>query len=529
MLLITDNHPFRYETENLCRAFYPYENIKTVKSLKEIDNNNTNSNIPSDYDKITCFTSIKKRDDSIFLQAKLITPQGEYCSEKRLAAPEKCDFLSDESGADAPKPRGFHNKAKDTFRDKCELVLAQAMFDVLTRAVGKRPKWGISTGVRPVKLFFTLLDTENGEEGAVRYFQNELLVSREKTELTRKTAEKQKPVLALSRPDSFSLYISVPFCPTRCAYCSFVSQSIEKAARLIPKYVELLCREIEITGSIAEKLGLRLETVYFGGGTPTSLTAHQLDEIMLAVERSFDMSRLREYTVEAGRPDTITGDKLQTLKDHSVGRISVNPQTLSDEVLQAICRRHTAQQAVDAFILAKKYGFDINMDIIAGLPLDTLGSFRNTVDTLLSMQPHNLTVHTLSMKRSSALTKSGAHPSDEQISQMLDSAADRLDAAGFYPYYLYRQSRILGNQENTGWTVPGKECLYNIYIMDETHTILACGASAVTKLRQPHANRIERIFNYKFPYEYNDKFDILMQRKEQITGFYEGFSNIENK
>jgi oxygen-independent coproporphyrinogen-3 oxidase len=299
---------------------------------------------------------------------------------------------------------------------------------------------------------------------------------------------------------------------------------VESAKKLIPRYVELLCEEIKRTGEIAKNLNLKLETVYIGGGTPTTLSAQELNRVLDAVEGAFDLSDILEYTVEAGRPDTVTKEKLETIKNRNVTRISINPQTLSDEVLKRIGRNHTAKQMIDAFYLARELGFNnINTDLIAGLPDETLDSFKETLDTVLKLNPENVTVHSLSMKRASRLSASGELPEIEAgktAREMVDYARRVLTDNGILPYYMYRQSKTVGNLENVGYAKKGFEGLYNVYIMDETHTILGCGASAVTKLKQPHGTRIERIFNFKYPFEYINRFDELMERKQGITDFY---------
>lgn len=352
------------------------------------------------------------------------------------------------------------------------------------------------------------------------------MVSEAKTELARITSGNEARVISKSLCNGFSLYISIPFCPTRCSYCSFVSQSVEKAKKLVPEYVRLLVKEIEHTGELSAKAGLVLQTVYIGGGTPTTLSAQQLDEVIKAVYKSFDTSSLLEFTVEAGRPDTITIEKLLTLKNNNIDRISINPQTFNDGVLEEIGRKHTARQAYDAMVLAKETGFkNINMDLIAGLPTDTADSFNKTLDTCFELDPESITVHTLSIKRASNLVYTGQAEYNSEgrlVSEMVDTATERLFEKGYIPYYLYRQSRMLGNLENTGWSKSGCEGLYNVYIMDETHSILACGAGGVTKLKQPGGDYIERIFNYKFPYEYITGFDEMLKRKERILTFYDG-------
>ena len=383
--------------------------------------------------------------------------------------------------------------------------------------------WGILTGVRPVKLLRKLAE-ESNEEQAVKKFLNDFFVSNEKIALSRETEHNERKILELSRPESFSLYVGIPFCPSRCSYCSFVMASIERAEKLIEPYTKLLCEEIKRTAEIANKLGLRLETVYFGGGTPTTLSAEQLDTVLRTVNKCFDMSTCREFTVEAGRPDTIDSAKLFALKENKVDRISINPQTTNDEVLKTIGRKHTAQQFFDAFELARKCGFDnINTDLIAGLPTDTPESFKNSLDSIVRLNAECITVHTLCMKRASRLTTEGVTLDLQQARdarEMLAYTQNILGQNEYIPYYMYRQSRMVGNLENVGWSKRGFESLYNVYVMDETHTILACGSGGVTKLKRNNPDYLERIFNFKYPYEYIDRFDELIQRKSGIMQFY---------
>ncbi len=296
---------------------------------------------------------------------------------------------------------------------------------------------------------------------------------------------------------------------------------------MIPQYVDFLCREIAETAKIANDLGLRLETVYMGGGTPTTLDAEQMDTVLSAVRTGFDTQNVREFTVEAGRPDTITREKLAAIKKNGVTRISINPQTMNDRVLEEIGRRHTASDTEAAFRLAREMGFDnINMDLIAGLPLDTFEGFKGTLDRVLALDPESVTVHSLAMKRAATLSTDGRLPeaqTGEVASQMVDFAREKLKQSGILPYYMYRQSKTVGNLENVGYAKIGYEGLYNVYIMDETHTILACGASAVTKMREPSGANIERIFNFKYPYEYISRFDEQITRKQGVREFYKKY------
>lgn len=472
------NHDFLYELENLSRVFFPNDKI-TVHPCS----GNDDMKPPFVYTAVTSDKIEARLNDGDFDETF------------------SCEFTSEDT----------------------ELALMTLVFKLYKKYTGYSPKWGLLTGVRPIKLMRRLKD-DIGEERAKEYFRNKLLVSEEKTELACETEKNERKILELSKRNSFSLYVSVPFCPSRCSYCSFVSQSVEKAKHLVGIYLELLVKELKETAGIVNSLGLNLETVYIGGGTPTTLSAEQLKHLLDVIRSSFDMSSCREFTVEAGRPDTITADKLKAVLEGGADRISVNPQTLNNKVLENIGRRHTAEQAVEAFKLARRIGIGhINMDLIAGLPGDTFESFKNTLDGICQLGPESITVHTLSMKKSSGLTAEGKQILKQEgitASEMLEYTSMKLSSLGYKPYYLYRQSRMVGNLENVGWAKAGFESSYNVFVMDETHTVIGCGAGAVTKLKEYGADRLERIFNFKYPYEYNTRFDEIIERKKGITEFY---------
>lgn len=477
MNLYVKNHNFHFELENLTRLFFPNEKITVIRDFSE-------PQPPYIYTEVS---------DKIIISVNI----------------------------------GSFNKSETAVKkltdDDNELVSAQLLYKLLCDFTGLTQPWGILTGVRPVKLLRRLAE-ESNEEQAVKKFEKDFFVSNEKIALSRETEHNERKILELSKPESFSLYVGIPFCPSRCSYCSFVMASIERAEKLIEPYTKLLCEEIKQTAEIANKLGLRLETVYFGGGTPTTLSAEQLDTVLGTVNKSFDMSTCREFTVEAGRPDTIDIAKLFALKENKIDRISINPQTVNDEVLKTIGRKHTAQQFFDVFELARKCGFDnINTDLIAGLPTDTPESFKNSLDSIVRLNAECITVHTLCMKRASRLTTEGVTLDLQQARdarEMLAYTQNILGQNEYIPYYMYRQSRMVGNLENVGWSKRGFESLYNVYVMDETHTILACGSGGVTKLKRNNPDYLERIFNFKYPYEYIDRFDELIQRKSGIMQFY---------
>ena len=488
MKLCLINHSYKYELEKLIRIFLSFEKIEFCENEEREDR--------------TSITKLLRGEKETELSAELLIDNKSFKFSESLL-----------------------NENPD-YGNECERLLAVALYNCFVSASSYVPEWGILTGVRPAKLFSRLVAAE-GKASAEEWFKNGLKVSENKISLCRETVESEDRITALSAPDSYSLYISIPFCPTRCAYCSFVSHSIEQAKGLIPDYIKLLKEELRLTAEIAEKLKLRLETIYIGGGTPTSLNARQIGEIMTAVKSNFNLSCLREYTVEAGRPDTVTREKLETIKKLGATRISINPQTMNDDVLRSIGRRHTAEETEKAFLLARECGFDnINTDLIAGLHGDTFEGFKETVNRVLALNPESVTVHSLSMKRSSTLNVNGLFPEammGAEAAKMVNFARETLTEKGLFPDYMYRQSKTVGNLENVGYAKRGKECLYNVYTMDETHTVLACGASAVTKLREPDGPYIERIFNYKYPYEYISRFQELAARKDGILRFYEKY------
>lgn len=473
MVLNVINHPYEFDMKNLCTIFFPYEKIKMQGSEEIV---------------------ITTKKDGSCLTVDAVVYDKRLCENYKLV-----------SGEDE------------------QTAMSALLYDVLSDILGFKPPWGILFGVRPAKLMHRFVE-QMGEEKARAYFINDFLATPEKTNLAIEVMKHENQIISLSGENSFSLYVSIPFCPTRCSYCSFVSHSIERTKALVSPYVELLCKELKSIAQVAKNLSLRLETVYFGGGTPTTLNSNQLYTILKTIEENFDLSNVREYTVEAGRPDTVTEEKLLTLKSAGVSRISINPQSFNDEVLEAIGRRHTAKQTIDAYNLAVKSGFDnINMDFIAGLPKDNLDSFRNSIDTAVNLGANSVTVHTLALKSGAYMvTKDLTFDLSDRIttSDMVDYSYKKLSSSGYYPYYMYRQSKSLGNLENVGWCKPSKDCLYNVYMMDETHSVFSAGAGAVTRLKAQKSGKIDRIYNFKYPYEYIDRFEEILNRKESIYDFY---------
>ena len=484
MQLVITGHSFRYECENLCRLFFPYNPARV------------GGDAPAPGEPWA--------ETGIFPSGDAYEYRVQVCDGKRTI-----------------ERKELHQE------NAVEYFLTDLLYRAFSELTGYTPAWGMLTGVHPVKLL-RMYTEQFGEEAGLVKFRNRCHVTPPKAELAQRVLRAQAPALDSLSENDFCLYVGIPFCPTRCSYCSFVSQDMEHAKKLLEPYFALLLTEIETTARITSELGLTLCAVYIGGGTPTTLSPAQLSQLCGTIRARFDLSRCREFTVEAGRPDTIDREKLFALREAGVGRISINPQSLSDQVLQNIGRKHTAQDVLDAFALAKEAGFqEINADLIVGLPGDDLFGFQKTLDGVIGLGAANVTVHSLALKRSAWLVAQGGdlalHSRGEEIAAMIEYSIDRLTAEGYDPYYLYRQTRMAGNLENTGWARPGTICSYNIYTMDESCTVLACGAGGVSKLKDPYSDRLERIFNFKTAHEYIARHGELLERKEGVRSFYEQF------
>ena len=487
-------HSMKYEAECIAMLFFPDEKIVTTE-------------YPAD----------EEEHEELLVQQEQKAPV-EDCIETRLQNGLMKVTLSLD-GKQTSLCRTILSEPHSPY-EKAEFVMSDMIYTLLSQATGIHPAWGMVTGVRPVKLFHRRLDEGKTPQMVAREFEQHFYVTQEKIELALETARHEAPILREVTDDTFSLYISIPFCPSRCSYCSFVSHDItsKRAKDILPVYVDRLCEELEQISQKVKGTGLRLTTVYFGGGTPTTLDEHQLARLLSALENHFDFSHLREYTVEAGRPDTITPEKLRVLKSAGVGRVSINPQSMNDAVLAAIGRKHGSADVLRAFDEARQAGFDeINMDLIAGLTGDTAETFAQTVDTLLNLSPENITVHTLAIKRGADLTdKAAAAAQRETVSQMLDGASHALQNAGYGPYYLYRQKFMAGGFENVGWCKPGTECFYNVSMMEELQTILSLGAGGVSKRVVRETGWIERANNPKYPLEYIQAADRLANGKKKL-------------
>lgn len=386
--------------------------------------------------------------------------------------------------------------------------------------------WGVMSGVRPAKAVTALVNDGMSYDEAKEFIASVYGVTRSKCDLAAVVSINEQEILKSIKQNSVSIYIGIPFCPSRCLYCSFVSTDTGKTGRYINDFVSLLCKEIEETAGIIKRLGLNVENIYIGGGTPTTLNEEQLVKLLSCINDNFDMSQINEFTLEAGRPDTITKEKLAAAKRFGVERISINPQTTNDATLVKIGRKHDSKMFFDAYNIARQIGFDvINTDLIAGLPGENVDIFRRSIDDLVSLKPENITVHSMCIKRAAALRFSDSTLTEAKVmNEMLSYAQSTLISNDYTPYYMYRQKNISGNLENVGYSKPGAMSFYNVNIMEEAQTIIALGGGGTSKLVM--GDRIERIFNYKDPIEYIRNFDEIIARKNQTEEILSNYMNV---
>ncbi len=413
------------------------------------------------------------------------------------------------------------------------IAVGRALFAAGKELLGHTPPWGILTGVRPAKIASGLLSDGNGVMRTKKILRDEYFLNLQKASLAVSVAQSENRIIKKMQKNTCSVYISIPFCPSRCAYCSFVSYTTPRLLSMIDDYLEAVISDLDDTFDTVTKLGLTVNTVYIGGGTPTTLSAKQLKTLLEKINEKIDVSTLLEFTLEAGRPDTITEEKLKVAKDLGVTRISVNPQTLNDDILAEIGRRHTSEDFFNAFKIAQNSGIrDINVDLIAGLPGDDFKNFSETIDRIIELNPTNITVHTFCVKKASDALKnnSGVYSlSGGDAAKCVSYAQLKTKFAGYKPYYMYRQKNTVGNLENVGFCADGHEGLYNVYMMEEVQSIFAVGAGAVTKLvRESDEIKgkyiIKRLFRPKYPYEYLNKEDREQRRNKQREEIFEFFS-----
>lgn len=392
------------------------------------------------------------------------------------------------------------------------------LYDLLSKYTGRKLPWGMLTGIRPTKIIYQMLEEKKTDEEMIQYFQSTYRTTKQKARLCTDVAKKEYEILSkISYEDEYSMYIGIPFCPSTCLYCSFTSFPIGIYQKKVESYLLALCKEMDyVATTYANK---RLTTLYIGGGTPTALSAEELEFLLAKIEEKFDLSYLKEYTVEAGRPDSITRAKLDVLYAHPVTRISINPQTMNDETLKIIGRNHTVSQTISTYKMAREVGFDnINMDIITGLPGEGIEELSHTLSHIKELRPDSLTVHSLAIKRAARLNQNMeryASMVKGSTNEMLLLVEETAREMGLFPYYMYRQKNIPGNLENVGYSVPGKESLYNILMMEEKQDIIALGAGASTKYVYPEENRIERVENVKDIDHYIERIEEMILRKRK--------------
>ncbi len=406
-------------------------------------------------------------------------------------------------------------KTEKVYGERTGYAIKAAVYHMLKEKTGQDVPWGMLTGIRPAKTINTYIEMGLTEEESINKMVNTYEMSPEKAKLAAAVASAERRILNRVDKNGISLYIGIPFCPTRCLYCSFTSYPIEIYKNKVDEYIDALIKELQFLGQKAK--GKRLDSVYIGGGTPTSLSAGQIDKIMYAVSNMFDLSNIMEYTVEAGRPDTITAEKLSVIRKNGAGRISINPQTMNDKTLKLIGRNHTVENIKRVYYEAREAGHDnINMDLILGLPGEGETEVSNTMNEVEKLMPDSLTVHTLAVKRASRLKeKLGEYDLAKAMlmEKILELSASGAAEMGLVPYYMYRQKNMLGSFENVGYAKSGFESIYNVVIMEETQSIYAAGAGASTKLYDPETDRIERIFNVKNVDEYIERIDEMIDRK----------------
>ena len=396
-------------------------------------------------------------------------------------------------------------------------ALQQSVYLAAVQLLPTQPAWGALAGVRPTKITTKHLLEGGTPQSADKLLKDVYFVTPERRKLAVQCSQSTVKAARLLEPQDISLYVGIPFCPTRCTYCSFVSRTVGKKTELLEPYLNALLKEIEVTGALLAKSGRRVRTIYIGGGTPSTLSTPQLWRLMDAIAAAFDLSNCLEFTVEGGRPDTLDEEKLRAIRVHGANRMSINPQTMEDSVLRACGRPHKAGDIVRAYHQAVAAGFDaINMDLIAGLPEDTIEGFCRSLDAVAALNPSNITVHTLALKKGADLfEKRGSLPTAEEVTEMVAYANKTLSALGYKPYYLYRQKYMSGSFENVGWSRDGMDCLYNIYMMEEVHSILSLGGGGMNKVNLPDGH-LQRFHNPKFPEQYIELLPRVLEQKKEL-------------
>ncbi|WP_353097026.1 coproporphyrinogen dehydrogenase HemZ [Tissierella praeacuta] len=487
--LLLINHETKYELTELVKVFFPGQEIVYINEENEYLGEGT-----------LIISSLYEEDKKVFITTKLYI-------DNNLIGQSTEDISSIEI-------------YRDSVDKYIRIGIKKSLYNTLIYLKEIKSPWGILTGIRPVKIVHELLGRNIDDKEIIRVLTEEYKLYLDKAQLILNIGKKQRKYIEPLDKDRYSLYISIPFCPTTCLYCSFPSLPIGRYKDYIKEYISKLTYEIENISEIMN--AKKINTVYIGGGTPTAIPPLELEKVIHAIYNNFGEENIKEFTVEAGRPDTITEDYLRMLNKNNIGRISINPQTMNDTTLKLIGRQHKSEDIIRTFKLAKEIGFDVvNMDLIVGLPGEDIRYIKNTLEEIRKLNPENLTIHTLSVKRGSkfrdTMDQYSLQPQNV-LSDMLNETVEYSKEMGLKPYYLYRQKQILGNFENIGYCKPTKECIYNIAMMEEKETIMAAGMGAVSKIFFPEENRIERVPNFKDLREYIKRNDELIEDKKRILG-----------
>mgnify|MGYP000835910541 CR=1 FL=1 len=499
--ILFENRDFEHDVYELIKAFYPEAEIHTLYE-----------NTEAEYD---LRFSVERDNDSYIIKYERTENLSKQETEQKGVI--SADILSKENaGCGIQDAHALRKENKDTIK--------YALYQLLIKLTGRTLPWGNLTGIRPAKLAMGMIESGMKNTEAAREMRERYLVSPQKTALAITIANREREILKdIDYENGYSLYIGIPFCPSICLYCSFSSYPLKVWEKRTDEYVEALCREVRETALMMK--GRKLDTIYIGGGTPTTLLPHQIRKLLDTVGEAFGYEGLAEFTVEAGRPDSITREKLETLKKWDITRISINPQTMQQRTLDLIGRHHSVEQTVESFKIARELGFDdINMDLIMGLPEESLEDVRDTLEQIMQLKPDNLTVHSLALKRAARLNMFKEDYKDYKMvntQEHMDLTASYAKKMDLFPYYLYRQKGMAGNLENVGYAKEGKAGVYNILIMEEKQTIVACGAGASTKRvwNQPNpdgTHRIERCENVKDVGQYIERIDEMIERKQKL-------------
>lgn len=510
---------FEYDIHSLLKAFFPKEDVEIYYTAEaHADEKNvacTNHFAENANEENVSRFTIHYADDKISIAWDGMPLRLLGTTSNRTDEYSTLEDVDDEA-VEGPGLRTF--KVDFANRAETKNALKEHLYRLLEEETGRSLPWGTLTGIRPTKIPMQLLDEGKSEREVADYMKKTYLASDEKIDLSIAIAERERALLSrLDYKKGYSLYIGIPFCPSTCLYCSFTSYPLASWRNQVDAYLDALEKELDYVA--AKNYHKKLNSIYIGGGTPTTLEPYQLDRLIRKIRCSFDLSHCIEFTVEAGRPDSITKEKLQVLRNNGISRISINPQTMKQETLDIIGRHHTVDQTIESFKLARSLGFDnINMDLIMGLPEEDIDDVRHTMEVLKELDPDNITIHSLAIKRAARLNIfKDRYESMQMVNtqEHMDLCADYCAKMGLSPYYLYRQKGMAGNMENVGYAKPGKAGVYNVLIMEERQTIIACGAGASTKKVCP-GGAIERCENVKDVALYMKRIDEMIMRKQNL-------------